>query len=538
LARSVRILFDVGAAAGLSDTQLLDRFTAHAGVGPNAEAAFNVLVERHGPMVLRVCRYVLADRHDAEDAFQASFLVLARRARSIRERDSVASWLHGVALRVASCARAADLRRRAHERRRAEAASLADLPIEPDDLGQALHEEIDRLPERYRSVVVLCYLEGMTHDAAAALLGWPVGTVRTRLSWARDRLRRRLMRRGLAPGRAAVAETALSAGAFAEAPQISSSLSDATVRAALHVISGRAITGGVVAARVARLAEWGVSRIMLRARLTIAAVALLGAGGLGLLASRPAAQAHAQAPAPRWTAQAPAVKLSNGTSIEVVGVSPCPSGPSTWIKPDGSPLADAPEKTLRNPVNASTLPFALEDSGGDVREVVIRVSGLTDDGTIVWYPRNCVSHGLDQPPPAGQGTKSAPTLLRAVARFPKGLASTTIFVRVTSGPWTTENAWAQPSGGAGAANDRPFLRGEARAIEGGGTALAVAHTLNDRDTRIVARDSSNKLRLPATVTVTGAGGLRLTETKFDLPPDQIRTFKLQSRAFEEVLYFP
>src|SRR5262249_34605540 len=154
---------------------------------PGAETAFSALVERHGPMVLRVCRYVLANRHDAEDAFQASFLVLARRARSIREGESVASWLHGVALRVASCARAGELRRRSHERPGAEAASWMVGPVEPDARGPPLHEETDALPERYRSVVVLCSLEGMTHETAAGLLGWPVGTVRTRLSWARDR---------------------------------------------------------------------------------------------------------------------------------------------------------------------------------------------------------------------------------------------------------------------------------------------------------------------------------------------------------------
>src|SRR5262249_61620547 len=121
----------------------------------------------------------------------------------------------------------------------------------------------------------------------AGLVGGRGGAVGPRLSWARDRLRRRLTRRGLAPGCAAVAETALSAAADAGSPQVSSSLSDATVRAAVSVITGRAELGGVVPVRIARLAELGVSRIMFRARLTIAAAALLGAGGLGILAARP-----------------------------------------------------------------------------------------------------------------------------------------------------------------------------------------------------------------------------------------------------------
>ncbi len=186
--RYLTTLFQGGTAAGLGDRVLLERFAERRDADdPEAEAAFAALVERHGPMVLRVGRAMLGDRHEAEDAFQATFLVLASRARSIRRGDSVGAWLHGVALRVASRARWRAARRRHHERRHAEMTAATgagetgnDRP--PDDVDRVLHEEIGLLPEKYRRPVVLCYLEGLTHDQAADQLGWPVGTVRRRLA--------------------------------------------------------------------------------------------------------------------------------------------------------------------------------------------------------------------------------------------------------------------------------------------------------------------------------------------------------------------
>ncbi len=193
--RHAATLFNEGAVGDLSDGQLLARFlTCNA---ESSELAFQSLVERHGPMVLRVCRAVLRDPHDAEDAFQTTFLVLARRADSIRARDSVASWLHGVAYRTGCCARASAARRRAHERRAAETTAIGVTEKAPTDTSAVLHEELNRLPERYRHPLVLCYLEGLTHEQAARLLGLPLGTVRSRLARGRDRLRQHLTRRGL-----------------------------------------------------------------------------------------------------------------------------------------------------------------------------------------------------------------------------------------------------------------------------------------------------------------------------------------------------
>ncbi|MEJ7638259.1 MAG: sigma-70 family RNA polymerase sigma factor [Singulisphaera sp.] len=147
--RQMRTLFGVGAVGGLTDGKLLEQFSSGHRVA--AEAAFATLVERHGPMVLRVCRGVLGDSHDVHDAFQATFLVLVRKAGSLWVRDSLGPWLHGVALRVATKAKVASARRKAHERRAAEGGGGGGGGAGgDDDLASTLHEEVDRLPQKYR----------------------------------------------------------------------------------------------------------------------------------------------------------------------------------------------------------------------------------------------------------------------------------------------------------------------------------------------------------------------------------------------------
>jgi RNA polymerase sigma factor (sigma-70 family) len=181
----------------LSDEELLDWFLNRA--DGSAEAAFRAIVVRHGPMVLGVCRHILNQLQDAEDAFQATFLVLARKAGSIRDRRVLARWLYEVAYRIAMRARTNGVRRRTHERQGGEMAVTASIDNHGwIELRPVLHEEINRLPEKYRMPVILCYLEGKTNEEVAELLGWPVGTVKGRLSRARDVLRSRLSRRGLA----------------------------------------------------------------------------------------------------------------------------------------------------------------------------------------------------------------------------------------------------------------------------------------------------------------------------------------------------
>src|SRR4051794_34923130 len=160
--RHIHTLFNVGTIGGLTDGQLLEWYTTRGGEA--AELAFSALVERHGPMVLRVCRSLLRDEHEAHDAFQATFLVLVRRAGTLWVWDSLGPWLHQVACRVAFCARSAAARRRRSERRAAELAARPGGEEARDDLGTVLHEEIGGLPEKYRAAIVLCCLEGLTQE--------------------------------------------------------------------------------------------------------------------------------------------------------------------------------------------------------------------------------------------------------------------------------------------------------------------------------------------------------------------------------------
>src|SRR5262249_54303889 len=197
LSRQLGSLFAGGSAAGLSDRQLIERFATS-----RDEAAFSALVARHGPMVLGVCRQLLGNGHDAEDAFQAVFLVLARKAPSLREPELLGNWLYGVALRTARKARARLARRRevdeqgAAGRPEARPAVQSEQMIEREQ-AEALHREIDRLPGAFRVPVVLCYFEGLSPDETAHRLRWPSGTLRSRLVRARDKLRRGLARRGV-----------------------------------------------------------------------------------------------------------------------------------------------------------------------------------------------------------------------------------------------------------------------------------------------------------------------------------------------------
>jgi RNA polymerase sigma factor (sigma-70 family) len=268
--RDLHCLFRVGALGSLTDAQLLER--AAAG---QVELAFTVLIERHGPMVLRVCRSVLRDEHEAQDAFQDTFLVLARRLPSLGVVGSLEPWLYGVARRVASSARAASARRRRRERQAAELVTPRPPAIGVDpDLGGSIREEIDRLPERYRVPVALCLLEGLSPERAARQAGWPVGTIKSRLAKGRERLRARLARRGLAPGAALVAGASLTRPAEAA---MTASLVGAAARAAAGVATGRASAGMVPA--VASLTAGTRRRgLMMKACLVSAALALVAFG--------------------------------------------------------------------------------------------------------------------------------------------------------------------------------------------------------------------------------------------------------------------
>jgi RNA polymerase sigma factor (sigma-70 family) len=280
--------------AGPTDGELLGRYLAG-----RDETAFEALVRRHGPMVLGVCQRLLGNRHDAEDAFQATFLVLVRRAAAVVPRDLVGNWLYGVAYRTALEARAANARRKRKESRVAPLTRTADVPEEAAwrELRPLLDRELARLPDKYRAAVVLCDLEGKSRREAARLLGWPEGTLSTRLLRGRQRLAGRLAGRGLALSGGVLTATLGRGLARACVP---GPLAAATVQAATAVAVGQA-AAGAVSAPVAALTE-GVLKTMVLSRLKVLLAVLVAVSVLGLgagLLPRPAlAEKPVPAPAP------------------------------------------------------------------------------------------------------------------------------------------------------------------------------------------------------------------------------------------------
>jgi len=278
--RQIESLFEGGSVAGLTDRQLLERFSARR--DPAGEAAFAALVTRHGPMVLDICHSIMGDLHHAEDAFQAVFLVLARRAQSIRDPDLLGNWLYGVAIRTARCAKLQIDRQRKNEEQGAmsrlgSGSSTGVESMAREDM-EALHDEIARLPGPFRLPVVLCYFEGLTLDEAARKLRWPAGTLRSRLARARDKLRIGLTRRGVVLP-ATVLATAL--GTRSASASVSSSLCDITTKAAIQFAAGRAASSLAASLAQEVLKAMFVNKLRLIATtlLLLAAVAT-GAGSL------------------------------------------------------------------------------------------------------------------------------------------------------------------------------------------------------------------------------------------------------------------
>jgi RNA polymerase sigma factor (sigma-70 family) len=351
--RHLHQLREKHALAEASDAELLERFTAR-----HEEAAFAGLLRRHGPMVWAVSRRVLPGAHDAEDIFQATFLLLARKASSIRKRESVGSWLHGVAHRLALKAKAQGARRQAYEKR---AADMRDIKPRSEAAWQEVQTVLDaalqELPERYRSSLVLCYLEGKTHEEAARLLGCPLTTVRTRVARGRKLLRDRLASHGLTLSAAGLAALLMASAAPAAVPP---ALAKAALKAALPCAAGQAAV--LCSARVAGLVEGGF-RTMLHSK-GKTAVVLLVAGilaGAGVLAHRGSAadegkQPQAAAPPEKGKAQPAATKAAAKTEDGDVVVSGCVLGP------DDKPFAGARLFVMRN--RART---ALATTGDDGR---------------------------------------------------------------------------------------------------------------------------------------------------------------------------
>ncbi len=266
LVRDLDTLYRMGTVSGLTDRELLGHFTM--GDGAAAQQAFEAIVHRHGPMVLGVCRRVLRDPHAAEDAFQATFLVLAIRADSIRKRDSLGCWLHGVAARISRRARLLSRRRDVPQLVPLSPASrdAEGSGIEVAELRSVLDEEVDRLPAAYRRAVVLCYVEGKTQEDAARELGWTKGTLSGRLARAKEMLRVRLTRRGFAPPAGLL-------GLILAEESVSAAVVEGAVRIAVGAALGR---GEVLAASSTVMClTRGALRAMLLAKVKLAPVALM-----------------------------------------------------------------------------------------------------------------------------------------------------------------------------------------------------------------------------------------------------------------------
>jgi RNA polymerase sigma factor (sigma-70 family) len=280
LLQHLRRLIGAAPAGVAPDRQLLEQFCLQ-----RDEAAFTALVQRHGPLVLGVCRRVLHDPQDAEDAFQATFLVLAEKAASVRRPEALSSWLYGVAYRVAARARGASMQRHTYEQQgtdmssaRSDESDRADPASESArrELRAVLDEELSRLPDKYRIPMILCYLEGKSNEEAAEQLSWTKGTVSGRLARARDLLRGRLARRGLALSAAALP------GLMADVAV------QAAVPAPLVTVTVNAVTQGAASATAASLAKgviqaMGWTRLQLTLVVAFLTVGALGAG-LGLWA--------------------------------------------------------------------------------------------------------------------------------------------------------------------------------------------------------------------------------------------------------------
>lgn len=320
----VRSLIRRGGGGGVTDSQLLERFLKE-----RDETAFEVLVWRHGAMVLALGRRVLGNAHDAEDVLQATFLTLVRKAGSIGKSESLASWLYKVAYRIALRARARAAKTRAESR------LVEDVPtVERGDeiawreLRPLLDSAIERLPEKYRTAVVLCDLQGKSHREAAEQLGCAVGTISTRVTRARQLLRKRLAHHGLSVSVAALG----AALAQQTAGAMPAALTAATVRAAVRLVSDGG-AAGIVSASVAELIE-GANQAMLMNRFKIVMFLALVAGavtvGAGVMARREPPTPAGDTPRAQAAAKAPAEKPADAVTVR-----------GCVLDPDGKPIQRA-----------------------------------------------------------------------------------------------------------------------------------------------------------------------------------------------------
>jgi RNA polymerase sigma factor (sigma-70 family) len=311
---------------------LLDRFVTQRDMG-----AFAVLVRRHGPMVMRVCQRVLHNAHDAEDAFQATFIVLMRKAPAIGQRELLANWLYGVASKVAANARLQATRRQAHvkcaEPRQLEGAERPSSEASWQDIRPVLDEELNRLPAKYRAPVVLHYFEGKTVNETAEQLGWPVGTVQGRLPRAREMLRRRLARRGVGVSVGVLGVLLSQNVAPAAVPPV---IASSTIQAVSLAAAGKVAAGGALSAStLANATLKGMLWAKLKAYAVAAvAVTTLAAGAYVIL--KPDRDLVGEYAFANGATHDASPAGNHGTLVGGVSVTPGPKPGSTGLAFDGA----------------------------------------------------------------------------------------------------------------------------------------------------------------------------------------------------------
>ncbi|APW62736.1 ECF RNA polymerase sigma factor SigW [Paludisphaera borealis] len=549
--RQLRTLFAEGTTTGLTDSQLLRRFAAKRAESSEsaaaAEIAFASLVDRHGAMVWGVCRRVLRDNHEAEDAFQATFLVLVRRAGSVRVDESLGRWLYGVAHRVARRARF-ETERRANR----PGLSAPDAPTDPAvdverrEIGDALNEEVDRLPLKYRCPIELCYLQGMTYDQAARQLDWPTATIKSRLARGRLRLRRSLVRRGLTPS---VLATVAAESRAAVPPVIVKS----TVRAAAS------LGVGVIPPTVTTLFE-GVLKMMALEKIGLAAagaVVALGLTAAGMTQLPPQRRvSSSQSPAigtrPQDKPNRPVAmdsrwvkSLPNGATIEVVGVSTHPSGPRTWWHPNGTPLEQPPCDPSDAKISSGDLRGARSvvvrsgtssakpssDESFVARSIVVRISGVPAGLEHMWsiHYGQQVSKGI-----AKRNGKAVPDLSESTVLFERERKSCTIYFQVHTSPWKTMRMFGKSESASGSISGPSFITSEAIATEKG-TKWTITHNFpDDKPFRVVAIDQNDVEHPARNHSGLGVPSFQQLNMEFDLLPDQIKQFLVQTRGLEKI----
>jgi RNA polymerase sigma factor (sigma-70 family) len=349
-------LYAGGSVVGMGEWELIQRY-----LDSGDEDAFRAIVATHGPMVMAVCRRVLGEPRDVEDAFQVTFLILAKKAAKLAQGDPIGHWLYGVAYRVALRARRTTARRHARERTLPDVPEAAFLIDDPSrfELSRVIDEELAKLPAKYRAPVVLCYLEGLTHDEAARQLDWPVGTVKGRLSRARDLLKGRLSRRGLEPSNLA------SLAVFLERNRelVPASIVERTAKAALEIAAGR--MSGMVSASAALLLEEGIRTMFFhKLKPVVVALMVLGTGAV-VVAYQGSKGAEAAKPSENPAAVAP----KNAVVPKAARPKNEFAGPvAEWpILVDNSPKTLAILKKLDQPI---AMKFATETPLEDIKKYI------------------------------------------------------------------------------------------------------------------------------------------------------------------------